>query len=94
VILAAVIIAAWSYLPSKSEWKRCEPERAQQASIEALSKSGGRLTHTLCGRSEAIFCVLIPAHAVTWKYLGQQGSGVMSSRSDTEHSAPFQILVG
>jgi hypothetical protein len=68
-ILAAVIAAAWFYLPSKSEMESLRAERAQlQASIEALSGRGGRLTHTLCGDPKR-FCVLIPAHPMTWNTL-------------------------
>jgi len=65
-IVAALIVAAWFYLPSKSEMESLRAERAQlQASIEDLSNRGGRLTHTLCGDPKR-FCVLIPAHAMTW----------------------------
>ena len=65
-IVAALIVAAWFYLPSKSEMESLRTERAQlQASIEDLSSRGGRLTHTLCGDPKR-FCVLIPAHPMTW----------------------------
>jgi len=65
-IVAALIVAAWFYLPSKSEMESLRTERAQlQASIEDLSNRGGRLTHTLCGDPKR-FCVLIPAHPITW----------------------------
>jgi G3E family GTPase len=65
-IVAALIVAAWFYLPSKSEMESLRTERAQlQASIEDLSNRGGRLTHTLCGDPKR-FCVLIPAHPMTW----------------------------
>jgi hypothetical protein len=65
-VLAAVIAAVVFYLPSKSEMDALRTERAQlQASIEDLSKRGGRITHSLCGDPKR-FCVLIPAHPVTW----------------------------
>ncbi len=65
-ILAAVIVAVWFYLPSKSEMDALRTERAQlKASIDALSNRGGRITHSLCGDPQR-FCVLIPAHPVTW----------------------------
>jgi len=64
--LAAVIAAAWFYLPSKSEMEALRTERAQlKSSIEDLSNRGARLTHSLCGDPKR-FCVLIPAHPVTW----------------------------
>jgi len=66
-VLAAVIAAMWFYLPSKSEMEALRTERTQlQASIEAMSNRGGRLTHSLCGDAKR-FCVLIPAHPMTWK---------------------------
>jgi hypothetical protein len=66
-ILAAMIAAAWFYLPSKSEMEALRTERAQlKASIEEWSNRGGRLTHSLCGGDPKRFCLLIPAHPVTW----------------------------
>jgi hypothetical protein len=68
-IVAAVIGAVWLYLPSKSEMESLRTEREQlQASIEDLSNRGGRLKHSMCGAGGAAkrFCVLVPAHTVTW----------------------------
>jgi hypothetical protein len=68
-IVAALIVAAWFHLPSKSEMEVLRAERVQlQASIEDLSNRGGRLTHSLCGDPKR-FCVLIPAHPMTWNAL-------------------------
>ena len=68
-ILAAVIAAVSLYLPSKSEMESLRTEREQlQASIEDLSNRGGRLKHSMCGTGVDAkkFCVLIPAHPMTW----------------------------
>jgi len=68
-ILAAVIAAAWLYLPSKSEMESLRTEREQlQASIDNLSNHGGRLKFSMCGTAGETkrFCVLIPAHSMTW----------------------------
>ncbi|SRR6266404_467933 len=68
-IFAAVIAAAWLYLPSKSEMESLRTEREQlQASIENLSNRGGRLKSSMCGAGGETkrFCVLIPAHSMTW----------------------------
>jgi len=71
-ILAAVIVAVWFYLPKKSEMDALRLERAQlQVTIEDLSSHGGRLTHTLCGDPKR-FCVLIPAHPMTWNTLNNK----------------------
>jgi hypothetical protein len=49
-IIAAVIAAAWFYLPSKSEMEALRAERAQlQASIEDLAKRGARIKIDNCG---------------------------------------------
>jgi hypothetical protein len=67
--LAAVIAAAWLYLPSKSEMESLRTEREQlQASIENLSNHGARLKSSMCGAAGETkrFCVLIPAHSMTW----------------------------
>jgi G3E family GTPase len=49
-ILAAVIAAAWFYLPSKSEMESLRTERAHlQASIEDLAKRGARIKIDTCG---------------------------------------------
>jgi hypothetical protein len=63
-MLAAVTVAAWFICRRNRRWKRCGPSGRSFASIEDLSKSGGRLTHTLCGDPKR-FCVLIPAHPMT-----------------------------
>jgi hypothetical protein len=68
-ILAAVIAAAWLYLPSKSEMESLRTEREQlQASIDSLSNHGARLKSSMCGATAETkrFCVLIPAHSMTW----------------------------
>jgi hypothetical protein len=68
-IVAAVIAAVSLYLPSKSEMESLRTEREQlQASIEDLSSRGGRLKHSMCGAGNdpKRFCVLIPAHSMTW----------------------------
>ena len=49
-IVAALIVAAWFYLPSKSEMEALRVERAQlQASIENLAKRGARIKIDNCG---------------------------------------------
>jgi hypothetical protein len=68
-IVAAVIAAVSLYLPSKSEMESLRAEREQlQASIDTLSNRGGRLKSSMCGATGETkrFCVLIPAHSMTW----------------------------
>lgn len=49
-IVAALIVAAWFYLPSKSEMAALRAERTQlQASIEDLAKRGARIKIDNCG---------------------------------------------
>lgn len=76
-ILAAVLAAVWLYLPSKSEMESLRTERTElQASIEDLSNRGGRMKHSMCGAGTdpKRFCVLIPAHSMTWNSLDNKES--------------------
>ena len=72
-ILAAVIAAAWLYLPSKSEMESLRRERKQlQASIDNLSSRGGGfevLDVRRRRRDEAV----LPAHPRPLDNLEQHG---------------------
>jgi len=62
-IIAAVMIALAFYLPSKSEMEALRTEKAKlQASIEDLSKRGGKIVLSTCGPTKRL-CVLIDASA-------------------------------
>jgi hypothetical protein len=74
-ILAAVIAAAWLYLPSKSEMESLRAEHTQlQISIEDLSNRGARIKMINCGPAKRL-CVLVDRSAGTF--------GVEGNKDDT-----------
>jgi hypothetical protein len=71
-ILAAVIVAAWLYLPSKSEMESLRTEREQlQASIDDLTKRGAKMKTIQCGPQSRL-CVLVDRAAGTFGVAGSK----------------------
>jgi hypothetical protein len=92
-IVAALIVAAWFYLPSKSEMESLRTERAQlQASIEDLSKRGGRVMHT-CAAIRSDFVCSFP-HTRLPGIPRTTRKRYMSFRSDTEYLALAADIAG
>lgn len=84
VAIAMTLLAVWWYVPTVSQMQAMRTERAQlQASIEELSRRGGRIVMNTCGKR---LCV----EAST-----DQGNGVVEWRAAwNTHGVPLVIPKG